>query len=32
MDYPPSYFSVDELPDDHPYDYYPMGLPFDPSR
>jgi hypothetical protein len=32
MDFPPPYFAVDEHPDDHPYDYYPMNMPFDPTR
>jgi len=32
MDFPPPYFAGDELSDDHPYDYYPMNMPFDPNR
>ncbi|UJR28969.1 hypothetical protein I4U23_010187 [Adineta vaga] len=31
-DFPPPYFIGDELPDERPYDYYPMSMPFDPIR
>jgi hypothetical protein len=32
MDFIPPYFGSDELPDDRPYDYYPMNMSFDPMR